>query len=37
MTVSRLNPGSHVIELRVLGAVSGTRPRGLWLTFQVSP
>lgn len=34
---TQMSPGSHVLELRVLGAVSGTRPRGLWLSFQVAP
>jgi hypothetical protein len=37
LSVSRLSAGSHVLELRVLGAQSGTRPRGLWVSFQVAP
>jgi hypothetical protein len=36
LAASRLPPGAHVIEVRVLGAAAGTRPRGLWLSFQVS-
>jgi hypothetical protein len=36
LSASRLNAGSHVLELRVLGSQSGTRPRGLWLSFQVA-
>jgi hypothetical protein len=37
LSASRLRAGSHVIELRVYGVVSGTRPRGLWLSFQIAP
>ena len=37
LSASRLSAGSHVLELRVLGSQSGTRPRGLWLSFQVAP
>jgi hypothetical protein len=37
LSASRLNPGSHVLQLRVLSSESGIRPRGLWLSFQVKP
>jgi hypothetical protein len=37
LSASRLRAGSHVIELRVYGVVPGTRPRGMWLSFQIAP
>lgn len=37
LSASRLSPGSHVLQLRVLSSESGIRPRGLWLSFQVKP
>jgi hypothetical protein len=35
LSTSKLDAGSHVLELQVLSSQSGTRPRGLWLSFQV--
>ena len=37
LSVSQLQPGSHVLQLRLLSTESGIRPRGLWLSFQVKP
>ena len=35
MSMNGLKPGGHVIEVRVYGTESGTRPRSIWINFQL--
>jgi hypothetical protein len=35
MSLNSLNPGGHVIEARVYGTESGTRPHSIWINFQL--
>lgn len=35
MSTNTLNSGGHVIEVRVYGTESGTRPRSIWINFQL--
>jgi hypothetical protein len=35
MSSNKLNTGGHVIEVRVYGTESGTRPRSHWINFQL--
>ncbi|HEY0639286.1 MAG TPA: hypothetical protein VGD67_16670 [Pseudonocardiaceae bacterium] len=36
LSAARLSPGSHVLEVRVLGSESGARPRTFSLSFEVA-
>jgi hypothetical protein len=35
MSLNKLNPGDHIIEVRVYGTESGTRPRSTWINFHL--
>lgn len=35
ISLNSLNPGGHVIEARVYGTESGTRPHSIWINFQL--
>jgi hypothetical protein len=35
MSLNKLSPGSHTIQVRVYGTESGTRPHNNWINFQL--